>query len=240
MSQPSDKNSIESLIGALRADVVEPGSAARQRISGRLALGVMTELFASAWLASFLQTGLLRSKAFAVALTLPVGIAVGALGHAWLVSPAAVRQHAAPVTATASRALPPSVESAAPPAPVVAPASALPVQVAPPSHPPAVRSVSNHVASGHAMRGNRELSQLEKARTLLSDGHAAATLALLRTHLARYPRSGLEQERQALYIKALVADDQMVEARQRAAAFVRRFPKSTLRGSVENAVAPIP
>jgi hypothetical protein len=235
MSQPADESSIESLLGALRAEVVEPSSAARQRISGRLAVGVMAELFASAWLASFLQSGLLRSKAFAVVLTLPVGIAVGALGHAWFVSPAAVKERAVPAVVAVSRQLPAVTENAASLAPVVAPASALPVQVAPPSRPPAVRSASSRLP-----RGNRELSQLEKARTLLSDGQAAATLALLRTHLVRYPHSALEQERQALYIKALVAADQMVEARKRAAAFVRRFPKSTLRGSVENAVAPIP
>ncbi len=231
MSQPADETSIESLIGALRADVVEPDGPARQRISARLAVGVMAELFASAWLASFLQNGLLRSKAFAVALTLPVGIAVGALGHAWFVSPPAAREHTVPAASAASRRLPALVEQVTPVAPVAAPA----VQVALPSRPPAPR-----LAGRHLPKGNRELSQLEKARTLLSDGQAAATLTLLRAHVARYPRSALEQEREALYVKALVAADQMVEARKRAAAFVRRFPKSTLRGSVENAVAPIP
>lgn len=240
MSQPSDETSIDSLIGALRTDVVEPDGAARERISARLAVGVMAELFASASLASFLQNGLLRSKAFAIALTLPVGILIGALGHAWVVSRHAVPVYAAPPAPAAPSVAPalPVVDHAAPVAPIAAPAAA-PPEKAPVPPPRAARPPLGPVRSSlHA--GTRELSQLEKARTLLSDGHAAATLAMLRSHVARYPRSALEQERQALYIKALVAADQMAEARKRAAAFVRRFPKSTLRGSVENAVAPIP
>jgi hypothetical protein len=236
MAQPSDETSVESLIGALRADVVEPCGEARERISARLALGVMAELFASAWLASFLQSGLLRSKAFAVVLTLPVGIAIGALGHAWVASRHAVPQHAAPTALVVNR-LEPAVATAPPVATVVAPAVVTPEPTAASLRAPR-RQVGPAKSNGHA--GSRELSQLERARTLLSDGHAAATLALLRAHVARYPRSALEQERQALYIKALVAADQMVAARKRAAAFVRLFPKSTLRGSVENAVAPIP
>jgi hypothetical protein len=237
MSQPSDETSIDSLIGALRTDVVEPDGATRERISARLALGVMAELFASAWLASFLQNGLLRSKAFAIALTLPVGILIGAVGHAWIVGPHTVPVPvAAPTAPAVTRAAPPVVEKAAPAAPVAAVSVAAPEQTAPPLRPS--RAQLAPTRSLHA--GSRELSQLEKARTLLSDGHATATLVLLRSHVARYPRSALEQERQALYIKALVAADQMVEARKRAAAFVRRFPKSTLRGSVENSVAPIP
>jgi hypothetical protein len=233
MSQPSDETSIESLIGALRTDVVEPGGAARQRISARLAVGVMAELFASAWLASFLQSGVLRSKVFAVLMTLPVGIAIGALGHAWVVSHHVVPEHAAP-TAPAVNHAPLVVEGGAPVAPMATPV------VAPAEPASAPLGVPRPRLGPPQHAGNRELSQLEKARTLLSDGHAAATLALLNSHFARYPRSALEQERQALYVKALVAADRMAEARKRAAAFVRRFPRSTLRGSVESAVAPIP
>jgi hypothetical protein len=239
MSQPSDETSIESLIGALRTDVVEPGGAARQRIGARLAVGVMAELFASAWLASFLQSGVLRSKAFVVLMTLPVGIAIGALGHAWVVSHHVVPEHAAPMAPAVNHATL-VVEGGAPVAPV-APAAPIVTPVVAPAEPASapVRVPRPRLAPPlHA--GNRELSQLEKARTLLSDGHAAATLALLNSHFARYPRSALEQERQALYVKALVAADRMAEARKRAAVFVRRFPRSTLRGSVESAVAPIP
>jgi hypothetical protein len=237
MSKPFEDPSLESLIGVLRSDLVKTEDAARERISARLASGVLTQLFASTVLPSFFQRAVFKSKAFAVAVALPAGVAIGASGHAWLVSHKAVREPAAASVPVAAAAAAPVVAVIAdsPPAPVAATE-----QVMAPSSAPAARVRSQAAAITSSKVFNRELSQLEKARTLLSKDQVDATLVLLRAHEARYPQSALEQERQALFIKALVAADKRVEARARAATFVRRFPKSTLRSSIEKAIASIP
>ncbi|HYP91501.1 MAG TPA: hypothetical protein VEQ59_25210 [Polyangiaceae bacterium] len=81
----------------------------------------------------------------------------------------------------------------------------------------------------------RELSLLERARTRLSEGYAAAALDLLNAHRSSYPRSALTQEREALTVKALSAAGRADEAREAGEAFSRRFPKSVLRPSVDRA-----
>jgi hypothetical protein len=237
MANPSDEPSVESLLGVLRSDVAPIAVSARQRIGSRLESGVVAELVASSLAPSFISRGLLHSKAFAVAVALPLGVAIGVGGHAWVTSRHAAEEQAARKVELAAQPLPARELTPVLPAPVAPPPAPVPLDPPAPSRPPVFR-VRSAPSSSKVL--NRELSQLEKARTLLSEGHAAATLSLLRAHQWRYPRSALEQERQALYIKALVAADRMAEARTRAAAFVRRFPKSALRGSVENAVAPIP
>jgi len=242
MSKPFEEPSLDSLVGVLRADVVKTDGATRERIHTRLATGVLAQLFGSALLPSFLQNGLVKSqafaktKAFAVAVALPVGVAIGASGHAWFANRHVAREPAAQrVIAT----LPPPavVQSASVPPPVSVSEPAAPPEA---STAPAARANPAAPVRNSWKALNRELSMLEKARTLLSAGHADETLALLAQHQRRYPYSALEQERQALYIKALVATDRMIEARTRAAFFVRSFPRSTLRGSVEKAVLPIP
>jgi outer membrane protein assembly factor BamD (BamD/ComL family) len=86
----------------------------------------------------------------------------------------------------------------------------------------------------------RELSLLERARTRLSEGQPQSTLQLLREHRLSYPNSALQQEREALTIRALTAAGRISEARDRAARFVEAYPTSPLRGSVERAVESIP
>lgn len=236
MSKPFEDPSLESLVGVLRSDLVKTEDATRDRISARLASGVLTQMFASTVLPSFFQRAVFKSKAFAVAVALPAGVAIGASGHAWLMSHRAVHEPAAtpvPVAAAVAPAVAIVAESA--PAPV-----AVSEEVAAPSAPPTARARWQPAAITSSKAFNRELSQLEKARTLLSKNQVDATLVLLRAHEARYPQSALEQERQALFIKALVAADKRVEARARASTFARRFPKSTLRSSIEKAIASIP
>jgi outer membrane protein assembly factor BamD (BamD/ComL family) len=106
---------------------------------------------------------------------------------------------------------------------------------------PLVSTKPRPTASAPEPQGlERELLLLEQARTRLSEGHAQATLDLLRAHRGQYPGSALAQEREALAVKALVAAGRAQEARQLADAFVQRFPGSVLRSSVENAVRTIP
>jgi hypothetical protein len=189
------------------------------------------------------STTLAKTKAFAVAVALPAGIAIGASGHAWYAQQHALRE---PVAQVAAAPLQAAVQSA----PAVAPAAAEPVLAQPaeavraaaPSAPPAARAPrSSAKAARWSFRPlNRELSLLEKARTLLSEGKTEATLALIAQHQQRYPRSTLDQERRALHIKALIAANRTIEARTRAVSFVRSYPNSSLRSSVEKSVASIP
>lgn len=239
MSTPREEASVESLLGSLRGDVEEMRTFARRRIAARLTLSVLAQVFAPALVPSFFSNGFFRSKGFAVGLALPLGMVLGASGYAVLQD-----HHLATkpreLTAAIALKLPPSVPNGAtlsPPPPVPIEVAA-PVPAPPAVSPPLVRPHSPHApALRDTLIPNRELSQLEKARTLLTEGQVTATLAQVRKHVISYPHSALEQERQALYVKALVAADRMIEARVRAAAFVKRFPNSPLRGSVEKAVA---
>lgn len=247
MSKPAEEPSIESLIGALREESVKVDGATRERIRVRLADGVLAQVLGLSFLPVLFRSRLARlgafakTKAFAVALALPIGAALGASGHALVVNraPAATVQVAAvaPKLTAASVVTPAANEPAT---------SETPALAASKPEPPTKASASAHLLGAHTRSVpwsmnvykplNRELTLLEKARTLLSDGDAAGTLKLLKQHQWRYPKSSMEQERQSLYIKALVLAGRRVEARAKALAFVRRFPHSTLRSSVEKSI----
>lgn len=247
MSKPAEQPSIEALIGALRDDAVKVDGATRERIRLRLADGVLAQVIGAAFLPLLFRSRLARlgtfakTKAFAVAVALPIGVALGASGHALVVNRAP--------TAPTVQVAPPASKLAAPRTSEPAPAETA-VAVASKPEPPtkaaapaALLGARAHSVAWHMnvyKPLNRELTLLEKARTLLSDGDAAGTLALLKQHQGRYPKSSLEQERQSLYIKALVLAGRRVEARAKALAFVRRFPHSTLRSSVEKSMQSSP
>jgi hypothetical protein len=73
---------------------------------------------------------------------------------------------------------------------------------------------------------------LDTARRALSRGDSAAALQALEGHAARFPRSVLEEEREALIVKALRAAQRNAEANQRAARFATRYPSSVFLPSV--------
>lgn len=228
--------SLQPWLGDLREDVEPMSEAVRYRVASRLA---STALIASAGVAASAAPGLLRpgfmhSRLFAVALSLPVGVLVGAVGHAhWQ------RQDAPPVSAASAAVIP---KVAAPPSvaeiPATPPVEAAHAVASPPKRAPAVSpSVKG---GGEAPSLERELSLLERARTSLSEGQPQGTLRLLGEHRLAYPSSALQQEREALTIRALMAVGRVVEARARAARFVEAYPTSALRGSVDRAVGAIP
>jgi hypothetical protein len=232
MTQPNDADSIETWLSALRDNVEPAPAAARQRLGQRLAdVGLVAAGAGSAVTAqALLHKGLLGSRWLGGALWLPLGIVVGAVGHAWLAQPVAAPTPLAralpSINAPALHPTPPAVAVEAPQTRVVAP---------PPS------SKARAATSAPEAPGlERELLLLEQARTRLSEGQATATLELLRAHRSQYPSSTLTQEREALAVKALVAAGRAREARQAAEAFVQRFPSSMLRSSVESAVRTIP
>ena len=227
--------SLEPWLGALRADVEPMPALARQRIASRLAA---TALVVSAGVAGPATAGMLRrgfvhSRLFAVALALPAGALVGAVGHAYW------QRSAAPATFVAA---PPVMLPVAAPVPVEAmppvAVEALPAVVSPAK--PAAAGAPSVKSEREAPSLERELSLLERARTRLSEGQPQSTLQLLREHRLSYPTSALQQEREALTIRALTAAGRTAEARDRAARFVEAYPTSALRGSVERAVESIP
>jgi hypothetical protein len=81
---------------------------------------------------------------------------------------------------------------------------------------------------------------LDAARKALARGENHAVLEKLGTHSSRYPTSDLVEEREALAIKALVAEGRHAEARERGARFKQQFPNSLLMPSVTGALRAIP
>lgn len=235
-----DRADVNDALGALRSDYERAPRAARVRIAARLAgAGLAAAAVGSAAAAAAARRGFLYSKGFAVLVTLPLGVAIGAAGQAWLTRPA---PPAGPsVTAAVPTATTTTVAAPAPVAalePVVDEPLPQREQLNPQPAPPKVRPPSTAVAGTLGLA--HELWLLERARTSLSQGQPAATLEQIRQHRAQYPESSLEQEREALLVRALMATGRRAEARQRAAAFVQRYPSSVLRGSVERAVDSIP
>jgi len=81
---------------------------------------------------------------------------------------------------------------------------------------------------------------LDIARRALVEGRGADALGPLDRHAQRYPKGVLAEERDALTINVLVTLGRYDEARLRSARFLRQYPGSLLRASVEAAVGAIP
>ncbi|MFT3707156.1 MAG: hypothetical protein QM817_05750 [Archangium sp.] len=77
-----------------------------------------------------------------------------------------------------------------------------------------------------------ERALIEQARTSLTRQRAADAIAALTQHLTRFPRGELSEEREFLWIQALVTTNDE-NARVRAADFRARFPKSIFLPAVE-------
>jgi hypothetical protein len=235
MTHTDDADSMDTWLSALRSDYQPAPSAARERIASRLVEAGLAAVALGGAVAvtKLAPRSFLYSQAFAAIVTLPVGLLLGAAGHAWLVRPTTVASAppALTATATATATLP------LPPTPFVADPLPPLEQLNPQPVTPKTRSTSSAVET---LGLEHELRLLEQARTKLSEGQPAGTLELLRRHRAQYPQSALEQEREALSVRALMAAGRRAEAQKQAAAFVQRYPGSVLRGSVERAVGKIP
>jgi hypothetical protein len=80
-----------------------------------------------------------------------------------------------------------------------------------------------------------ERAVIEMARSALARREPALALTHLENHGARFPSGQLAEEREALWVSALVAAGRKPEAKARAAAFSLRFPQSLLGPSVAEA-----
>lgn len=232
MTYSDDVDSMNDWLGALRDDHEPTPQVVRGRIAARLAGAgaVLTLASGAAAAGGAAQHTWFHSAWFGLVVGLPVGLGLGAAGHAWL-SPA-------PAPMLAPQPALPVLPRQAPARPLpLAEPTALPLQDA-----EVRREVVKPRPEPSAPEPSleRELSLLEQARSKLADGHASATLELLRQHRAVYPSSALEQERAALGVRALVAAGNINEARTQAEAFAQRYPNSVLRPSVERAAGLIP
>jgi TolA-binding protein len=126
----------------------------------------------------------------------------------------------------------PSATVAAPMAAPAAPPATAPVEAATPpeasSAPdelqaPAVVSVPRSSALPDLQA---EVAALDAARQALAQGDGARSLALINAYQQKFPRGSLGIEASVLRIDALQRAGRNAEAKQRARAFVRRFPKS--------------
>jgi hypothetical protein len=148
-----------------------------------------------------------------------VALAVGAAGGFL-----AGRQTAAPIVplppvieAVAAPAVPPAVERPAEPptAALPAPAPAVPKRKPEPS--------------GVDLTLAREHHLLETARSAVLHVDPAAAIAALEAHARDFAQGRLEEEREALWIQALLQQGATAAARERMARFDERFPTSLLR-----------
>jgi outer membrane protein assembly factor BamD (BamD/ComL family) len=81
-----------------------------------------------------------------------------------------------------------------------------------------------------------ESQRVARARARLRSGDARRALEELRSLEQDEPRGLLVQEREALLIEALAAVGQRESARERAKAFLKRYPSSPHVRAVERAV----
>lgn len=126
----------------------------------------------------------------------------------------------APVTGAPSTTPPPASSDDEPPAP--APSASIAAS-APPAPAP--------VPAGDAF--DREQSLLERARSALVRHDADAAAAALAEHERQFPRTRHAEERDYLRIQVLRERGDAAGARQRAKAFLAKYPDSMLRARVE-------
>ena len=80
---------------------------------------------------------------------------------------------------------------------------------------------------------------IENARARIGEGNPERALALLAWHARKFPHGQLAEEREALWVQALVRKGAATEARTRAVLFERRFPLSIQLAIVRAAVQSI-
>jgi len=155
-------------------------------------------------------------------LPLGVGGALGAMGHAWLGSAPSPHHPALPVA----------------PASVVVPVPATTVEEAPPvaeAEAPADPAPAATVAAARSSLPD-ERALLDRARRQLASAEPQRALTFLEQHAQRYARGALAEEREAMWVNALVLLGRKDEAKARGEAFQSRFPNSLMGTNVRAAL----
>lgn len=168
---------------------------------------------------------------------LGVGIVIGATVHAWVAAPRSRDVAVAPVAAVSS---PSSMNE---PHEVPAPSSTVPsisVDVLPRApRAPEVREPATHSTADKTARPpstDEERAGLEVARSALAQGRAGACLEALEKHARMFGTGRYDEEREALWIQALVTAQRQAEAEARARQFRVRYPHSLFGSVVSDAI----
>ena len=236
---------LEGLLESERRAPSAPAEA-RERVRSRLALAVGAAAVGAAGSATANGTPPLGTTALKAAptvgklLALKVGLGVAAAigvgigAHVLLTkSPAPVAAPAVaptPVTERGER----SERKRGNAEPVATPPAPEATSIEPPSLPAPSTPAHKHAGVGD-LAGERAL--LESARSALAEGDPARAQKMLERHAQRFPRGQLAEEREGLAVRALVAAGRPDEARARAQAFERRWPRSIFLPAVEAALS---
>jgi hypothetical protein len=232
MTEPPDPLPLE----ALRRDreAAAPDDA-RARVASRLGLSLARPEPPRRSLSDAGTAGGGAHSTSLVALAFVLGGGVGALLHAGLARPPAPRMVDVERSA-------PSISSAAPALPYPQASASSTGGSAVPVSPPPVTP-----AAGIKPAPRTGIPQLDAERALLDAAHAAlvggeadTALDALDRHARAYARPMLGEERDALFVQALVRAGRYDEARGRAEAFRNRTPNSLFRPAVDAAIASIP
>jgi hypothetical protein len=253
---------VEELLRAERgaAESDRAPAQARERVRSRVMVSVgLAAGAAAAGSASGAQAALLKAAPKLLSLPAKLVLCVAGATAIGLGAHAIHKAAHSPPPAHHARATPSSVAAdvepapAAAPAPVVAapaPVAAAPGPVAAPAPatpapaaaaaPAAVeppRKPAHHSDPDEALPAEREL--LEQGRAALGRGDSARALAAVARHQKRFPHGQLAEERESLWIRALVAAGEPDAARARAADFRARYPRSIFLPVVEATVKPL-
>lgn len=166
------------------------------------------------------------AQATAIALAFSLGAAAGVGGMALLRAPderVVYVTRSAPAVSVAAAVTQPRVATAEASSSSSLAQSAAPVA---PLRPAPVLPASSDRALERDRGDQQEL--LDRARVELSGGDGARALASLELHRKRFPTTWLEEERQALLVRALIAAGRRTQALKAYAAFTLRFPQSPL------------
>jgi hypothetical protein len=184
------------------------------------------------------------TKSTVVGWLVPVFVAgalAGVAADRWYVAKhATVTTPARAVESVSTEKLPTNVTHAAPPpswqsqkTPVEEPS---PVRDIPPEAKTGASSAAT-AAPVDSLTTEREI--LDAARTALARGEPQNGIAALQSHIKLFPRGTLAEEREALYVRILVAMGDDGSARARAARFQQRFPNSIFMPVIERALLTI-
>lgn len=167
-----------------------------------------------------------------------LGTGAGAGGHAWLGRGSDAQVGPAAVTSTVA-AIPDVPAHSIEPHPVE-PLPQPPVDKQRGPRLPPTRAAVESAPTGKDADLARERALIEVARTALSRRQSAAALAALARHSREFPVGQLREERESLWVQALVVADDYPRARARAERFRHQFPRSIFAPAVEQALRSIP
>jgi hypothetical protein len=184
-----------------------------------------------------------------------LGVALGAGGHAVYVAtrpaPAPPVAPAAAQVAVRAPSTPDSPHDHAPSnvAPDTSPGPRVPLDrpserpgdrpaAAPLATAPAGGRTRTEEAAGRDSLLGAERNLIDTARTAVARGDGEAALTTLARHAREFPEGRLAEEREWLAIQALVLSSRRDEARARATAFRRSFPRSLMLPALDRVVGP--